>query len=46
MACNGRLNDMSWNRLQSLIGLGFAGFSKLVNSILSDSGAMSIKVTF
>jgi hypothetical protein len=30
----------------SLEIVGFAGFSKIVNSILSDSGAMSIKVTF
>ncbi|MBP2660120.1 MAG: hypothetical protein H6Q69_3152 [Firmicutes bacterium] len=26
--------------------VGFTGFSKLVNSVLSDLGAMSIKVTF
>jgi hypothetical protein len=46
MACNGMLNDMSWNRLQNHAGLGFTGFLKLVNSVLSDLGAMSIKVTF
>jgi hypothetical protein len=46
MACNGIRNDMSWNRLQSHAGLGFTGFSKLVNSVLSDLGAMSMKVTF
>jgi hypothetical protein len=38
------LNDMSWNRVQSLIRLGFTGFSELVNSVLSDLGAMSVKV--
>jgi hypothetical protein len=46
MSCNGMRNDMSWNRLQSLIRLGFTSFSKLVNSVLSDLGAMSVKVTF
>jgi hypothetical protein len=46
MACNGMRNDMSWNRLQSHAELGFTGFSEFVNSVLSDLGAMSIKVTF
>jgi hypothetical protein len=45
MACNGMRNDMSWNRLQSLIRLGFTSFSKLVNNVLIDFGGMSIKVT-
>jgi len=40
------LNDMSWNRQQSLAVAGFVGFAKVVNNFLNDSGAMSIKVTF